>query len=106
MIVIGRFKETHNDEAYPSIFTAIRKEAHKNKEMILDYMKHGKISAVAPGYLQDVIDNNTRINNLTCYTDGTYTWRSDVIYYFDKYNIALPNDFIDHVLRAIRSSRE
>ena len=31
-------------------------------------------------------------------TDGKYAWRSDVIYYVEKYNMSLLNDFIKHVL--------
>jgi len=31
--------------------------------------------------------------------DGKYTWRSDVIYYFEKYNLKLPDEFVKEVLK-------
>ncbi len=31
-------------------------------------------------------------------SDGKYEWRSDVIYYVDKYDMELPDEFIQHVL--------
>lgn len=99
MTTIGAFKETYRNDHYPSILTAIHKEEPPFKEVVLNYLKNGKTCAVAPGKLRDVIDGTTDINSLACYTDGTYLWRSDVIYYFEKYNIDLPDDFISYVLR-------
>ena len=102
MIVIGRFKETYNDERYPSIFTAIREKAPANKRKILAYLKSAKVVARAPGYLYDRVNNDVSIPNPACYDDGTYAWRSDVIYYYEKYNIELPEDFIRHVMKKTK----
>lgn len=30
--------------------------------------------------------------------DDKYAWRSDLIYYFEKYNLKLDDDFIAHVM--------
>ena len=100
MIVLGQFKETYNNEKYPSIYTAICNEPHPQKGKILAYLKSRKASAVSPGFYRDVIDNKTIINSPKCYTDGTYLWRSDTIYYFEKYNLRLNQDFIDHVMAS------
>lgn len=99
MIVIGRFKETHHDESYPSILSAIHDEPPKNKTKILRYLKNGRVGAMAPGYLYDEIDGATMIPRPTCYNDGVYGWRSDLIYYYEKYNVDLPEDFIKHALK-------
>lgn len=99
MIWVGEFKETHNREEYPSIFTAIREKAPDDKRKILAYLKNGKEIARAPGYLHDRINGESRLPNPACFTDGTYSWRSDLIYYYEKYNIELPKDFIEHVLK-------
>ena len=101
MIVIGRFKETYHDENFPSIFSAIRHKAPEGKEKILHYLKNGRKSAVAPGYLYDRVKNNGKQITPVCYNDGVYAWRSDVVYYFEHYNIELPEDFIEHILKNL-----
>lgn len=99
MIWIGQFKENYNDERYPSILAAIHDEPPENKAKILRHLKNGFPAAMAPGYLYDKIDGSTLIPNPTCYHDGTYAWRSDLIYYYEKYNVDLPEDFIKHALK-------
>jgi len=100
VITIGKFKETYNDDRLPSIFTAIHDDPPENKAKILAYLKSGREGAMAPGYLYDRVSNGaTLIRNPVCYNDGVYMWRSDVIYYYEKYNIDLPEDFIKHALK-------
>lgn len=98
MIVIGKFKENYNDDRLPSIFSAIHDEPPEGKEKILRYMKGGRKGAVAPGYLHDRVANAAIITPVS-YNDGVYAWRSDVVFYFEHYNIDLPDDFIRHVLK-------
>lgn len=98
MIIIGKFREIYKDDSCPSIFSAIREGTPEAKEKIILYMKNATVSAFAPGFVYDVIDGKHRIGNLKCYTDGKYLWRSDIIYYFDKYNLELPKEFVDHIL--------
>ena len=61
-----------------------------------------EIAAMAPGYSVDKIDDKTTIGSLAYYDDSVYHWRSDVIYYVQKYNIKLPDDFVQYVLRNNR----
>jgi hypothetical protein len=97
MIVIGQTREVYNDDKYPSIEELIGNPiSEKNK--ILVYMKSCKISSVSPAIVTDVINPKNKINELYCMTDGIYGWRSDVIYYVEKYDMALPDEFVQHVL--------
>ena len=98
MIVIGRIME-NNGAAYPSIKSMINKPI-RNKKAVLDYMKRAKVVAASPAILIDVISNRPINSELLCYSDGKYGWRSDVIYYVDKYDMQLPDEFIDHALRG------
>lgn len=97
MIIIGETRETDNDDNFPSITELINKPM-KDKDKIIDYMKKCDVIAVAPGTLIDVIDNSTRISKVALMTDGKYEWRSDLIYYVEKYDMELPAEFIQHVL--------
>ena len=61
-------------------------------------MKKGKVIAVAPAIVRDVLNPDVRLPELFLMSDGKYEWRSDVIYYVEKYDMALPDEFIQHVL--------
>ncbi len=97
MIRIGAYRENYKDDALPSIYDVMRDEPQAHKEILLTYLKKGKVTALAPGSLRDVVSGET-LYHPTCYTDGAYCWRSDLIHYVEKYNVALPDDFVRHVL--------
>lgn len=69
------------------------------KDRIVRYMKNGKISSCSPAIVKDVLSGEPINAPLSCMNDGIYAWRSDLIYYIEKYNINLPDDFIKHVLQ-------
>lgn len=97
MINIGFYKENTNDATLPSIYDDINCFTG-NKEKILKYMKKCRVLAAAPSILRDVISGQPINKELTFMTDGVYGWRSDLLYYIDKYDLKLPDDFIKRVL--------
>lgn len=100
MIVIGQTCEVYKDNKYPSINDLINKPI-REKEKIIAYMRNCKIEAVSPAIVTDLIDKKSKIPELYTMTDGKYAWRSDVIYYVEKYDMELPEEFIQHVLKQI-----
>ncbi|MBQ9993724.1 MAG: hypothetical protein IJP17_03335 [Clostridia bacterium] len=94
VIMIGCFAEFYKKGNYPSIKDCIHTESPENKEKVLRYLKKGRVVAVAPGFLHDVISGKSINMELTTITDGEYTWRSDLIYYYEHYNVDLSDDFI------------
>ncbi|MBQ2942642.1 MAG: hypothetical protein IJD97_10475 [Clostridia bacterium] len=99
-MIIGKIKEVYNDKNLPSIYDLIREKPIEHKAKILEYLRNGKIEAYAPGRVKDIISGQYIDCDLCCYTDGKYEWRSDTIYYFDKYNLKLDDGFILYVLRT------
>lgn len=99
-IEIGMTREIYNNEKYPSMRDLIYKPI-KEKDKIVKYMKESKIQAVAPAIVTDVINPEIRFGELFFMTDSKYCWRSDVIYYFDKYDMELPEEFIQHALKHL-----
>ena len=97
MKMVGETREIYHDDQYPSILDLINKPI-REKEKVLSYMRKGHIDAVAPARLRDVINPENKIPDLFLMSDGTYGWRSDVIYYVEKYDMALPDEFVQHVL--------
>ena len=101
MIIIGKIKEIYNENDVPSIKDLICDKPIVDKEKILKYLRSGTRGAVAAGYAKDVLTGDKIDGELCCYTDGKYAWRSDTVYYFEKYNIKLPEEFIKHALANI-----
>ncbi len=69
------------------------------KQEILKYMK--SFSEPFAFTSQPVIDKftNKEIENINnAFSDGEYTWYASEIYHFEKYNLKLNADFIEHVL--------
>lgn len=98
MKVIGRIKELYKVDGLPSIYDLISTNALSNKADVLAYLNSGKVTATAPGSATDVLSGKRIKGSLKMYSDGEYAWRSDVIYYFDKYNLDLGNEFILHII--------
>jgi len=97
MIIIGQTCEVYKDNKYPSIKELINKPI-KEKEKVIKYMKNCKITSASPAIITDLINPKIKFAELYSMTDGKYAWRSDVIYYVEKYDMELPEKFIQHIL--------
>ncbi len=97
-IVIGQTREVYRNDQYPPIKALINKPIEKKKR-VLEYLRRGKVIANAAATVRDVLNPDIRLN-LFLMSDGKYEWRSDVIYYVDKYDMELPNEFIQHALNS------
>ncbi len=98
MKVIGMVREIYKDDSLPTIKEAYKELEPEKKLAVLAYLKSGKVTAAAPAISRDVLTGEKIGGSLVMQTDGEYAWRSDVAYYFEKYNIDLGYDFIAHVL--------
>lgn len=98
MIVIGRFRENYKDDKYPSIMDFIKDTEPNKKDEIIKYFDKSKISSVSTSYVHDEIEKIQTNIPLVMKTDGEYAWRSDLEYYYNKYNIGLPQEFIKKVI--------
>ena len=97
MIVLGHYKEIYNNNDYPSIKDDINKPTEYTNK-IINYMKKCKVSSDSPAIVTDIFTGEPINATLSCMNDGKYAWRSDLIYYIEKYNLKLPDDFIIHVI--------
>ena len=92
---IVEFREMFQNDQLPSIQELISDEAPENKEQILKHLKSFKVHAVAPGIMRDCITKERIPGALCSYNDGEFYWRSDMIYYFERYNIKLCDEFLE-----------
>lgn len=98
VIYIGAFREIEENSAYPSIRESLSSTPHPDKSRILRYLNNGHLHFASSGYHDDVI-NPTNIEFIPnqSRTDGVYGWSDAAIYYVDKYNLILPDEFIQHM---------
>lgn len=70
---------------------------YEHKNAVVSYMKtRGTVKCVC-GLANDVVSGEA-IGTRTIIHDGEYSWTNDLIYYVEKYNLKLPDDFIRYVL--------
>lgn len=64
---------------------------------LIQYLKSGKETSITMGFIYDIYNSSVRVPclNIT-YTDGTWEWGDDLIYYLKNYPIKLSKEFIMH----------
>ena len=97
MIVLGRYKEIYNSDSLPCLRDDIGRP-NEHKELILDYMKRIESTSASPAKIRDVITGQEIDLPLECKNDGVYGWRTDYMFYIEKYDLRIPDDFVKYVL--------
>lgn len=72
------------------------------KDEIISYMKSGQKEWFTTACVYDIVTKQEIDIPDTGYTDGEYLWYATEIYHFEKYNLKLNDDFIEHVLSKIK----
>ena len=65
-------------------------------------MKRFKSTSSSPAIVNDVITGERLSIPLECSNDGVFAWRSDIVYYLEKYDLRLDPDFIQHVFEQTK----
>lgn len=96
----GWFRELdHGEPEGASLRDAVRESPDDDCERISKYLLNGWVAA-------DVMDVNTHdvldaarpvIGPYFILTDGVWAWPSDLAYFYLKYNVELPDEFVDHM---------
>lgn len=71
---------------------------HPLKEIVLKYLKSFKYSWVSSQCIIDKKENKLINIAYMLYNDGKYEWSSSEIYHYEKYDLILNSDFIDHIV--------
>lgn len=94
---ICEIKEIYRTAAAKSIYELRNEVAPYQKDKVLEYLRNGAKGAVSPAIPLDVITGEPIQGTLTTMNDGKYYWRSDLIYYVEKYNLDLPKCFLKDI---------
>ncbi len=100
MKYLGEYKELENNSNFPMLEDNISDVPCTSKDVILLYLKNNDfIKGAMPSLKHDIFSNEIIPGDCLYYSDGTFSWDYETIYYFEKYNMKLPDDFINHVLK-------
>ena len=98
MIQIGRFRE-HYGHDYPSFAEMHTEGDIQGKAKVVAYMKKWPPCCASPGIPKDAFTGERIPGQDVAYTDGIFLWGIETIYYFEKYNLKLPDSFIARALQ-------
>ena len=99
MISIGFFAEmnltAHNDG---KITDNLVDEVNYDKKAVIDYLKSFKYRASCPKSAIDCFTGEEISPSFKVYDDGEYCWADFLVYHIEKYNIKLPQDFVNKIM--------
>jgi len=94
------YSEYIKNSTVGSIRANVSDAEDKNKSKVLNHLKSGKIIAAIVGTAKDVFTNEAINGEWVLMTDGVYEWSSDIVYYYEKYNLLLPDEFVKHAINT------
>ena len=69
-----------------------------DKKEVIDYLKKGYCLSAVPGRQKDPLAGGKSISQAPhVYTDGIWVWRLTVVHWLRKYDVAMPEEFVNHV---------
>ena len=100
MKYLGEYKEIENNMDLPLLKDNVSDVSCTNKDEILSYLKNKKfIKGAMPSLRYDIFTSQMITGQTLNYCDDEYCWDYETIYYFEKYNMKLPTDFINRAMR-------
>ncbi len=97
---IGWFSEMNISAADSgSVRNFITDKETYDKAMVITYLKSQKRVSGCPRAAIDCVTGEEISPSYSVYTDGEYDWCDFLIYHIEKYNVLLPQDFVEHIMR-------
>ena len=78
-------------------YCSIESDADKNQ--IVGYLRDSAQLINLMGYYCNAFTGQIADLGITIYSDGNWVWDSIIVYHYEKYNLQLPEDFIEHMRR-------
>ena len=100
MKFLSQFDEFGENMGFPKMQDYFQKEPYPGKEKIVEYLKNGTKTFAGLGILKDVYTGEQIPIEQCGMTDGEYSWISDLYYYVEQYNLKLPEEFNEKVLKS------
>ncbi len=97
---VGFFRELrHGDPEGDSLAAARRAEAQPHQADVVRYLRACPVLIASPGPVRDVLqDDGDFIGTPSVHTDGVWAWPGDLAAYVERYHLALPAPFLEHLI--------
>ena len=99
-LLLGWFKEFETLENIGSIKEYLVDEISYSKSSVIAYLKKGRRQSSCPREIIDPVTNKVFANDFAVNTDEEYCWIDILPHLIEKYNIQLPEDFIQKCNRG------
>ncbi len=98
---VGFYSELEDEDASTGKIAGSEGMLKANSEQISNYLETGIQLLVCPGLSVDVLDKNKNIiGTMGVKTDGVWAWPSYLPYYVDRYQVGLPEEFLEHIKKT------
>ncbi|MGW5450581.1 hypothetical protein [Nocardia sp. NPDC003979] len=97
---IGIYREMYRSghDDLPSLRESRTTHHLDDRALILEYMVAATPVFDVMGSVVDLFDPSTSIRSgQSLISDGTWLWRVDSIHYLTRYDLAIPEEFVEHV---------
>lgn len=99
-IYIGAYRELcPNHQEFPSLMSCCAAGPYDGKKEIIDYLrKGGTEDMISFAIKKDVFSGEKLKGNDIGRSNDRYTWWTSLAHYVEKYNLQLPDEFVNYVL--------
>lgn len=99
MKYLGKYDELSPGKNYPSMKNFFSERPYNGQEKIIHYLRNGKEDMCRMEVAKDIFSGKIISNEMIGMNDGEYTWFDTLAYYVEKYNLRLPKEFEDKILK-------
>lgn len=106
MNYICDYKELHGSKQLSLLDNLNYKTSRKDE--IIEYLKNKNefYDGVRCSTLKDLVKQENTHLPTYAYFDGVYFWTDEDTYHFEKYDMRLNDEFVNHVLKALDNGKK
>jgi hypothetical protein len=98
-IYIENYDELSPGKRYPSMRDSFAAQPYPEQTRVAAYLRNGTSFMASVALPRDVITGKRFPGETLVMHDGKYCWSTDLVYYVEKYNLRLPVEIEQHILK-------
>ena len=95
------YEEFAPDRGYQKLQEALFETPYSFQKEIASYLRKGNVILTGLSRAKDVFTGERIPDEVHIMTDGEYLWPNELAWYVEKYNLRLPKDFEEHILKKL-----
>lgn len=96
---IDNYDELAPGRRYPSMRASFADRPYDEQQRIAAYLRSGKDYMASLSLPRDVITGQRMPGTTLMMHDSDYCWSSELAYYVEQYNLRLPSEIEQHILK-------